>query len=99
MRNTTRCCAISARAVSGSLMSSAGATTMPQPMLSGSQMSMMLPSERQGSTRIQTQDCWTAFVPHAVLRQDATLKAGSPKMKGIVWKNMEPAGMGAVQVR
>ena len=38
-------------------------------------------------------------MPHAVLRQDAKLKAGSPKMKGIVWKNMEPAGMGAVQVR
>ena len=49
MRNPTRCCAISARAVSGSLMSSAGATTVPQPRLSGSQMSMMLPSERQGS--------------------------------------------------
>ena len=49
MRKATRCWAISARAVSGSLMSSAGATTMPQPMLSGSQMSMTLPSVGQGS--------------------------------------------------
>ena len=38
-------------------------------------------------------------MPHDVLQQDTKLKASSPKMKGIVWKNMEPAGMGAVQVR
>ena len=53
----------------------------------------------EAGQHIQIQDCWTAFTPHAVLRQDAKLKASSPKMKGIVWKNMEPAGMGAVQVR
>ena len=65
MRNTTWCCSISCRAMLGFLMSSAGATTMPQPMLSGSQMSMTLPS----------------------------------KMKGMVWKNMEPGASGVVAVR
>ena len=103
MRNTTWCCAISARAVSGSLMSSAGATTTPQPMLSGSQMSMTLPSVRQSNAEaissanhMHTREALPSTVC-AVASQGA--QSNAPKMKGIVWKNMEPTGMGEVRVR
>jgi hypothetical protein len=48
MRNTTLCSLIRLRATSGSLMSSAGATTMPQPIENGSHTSITLPSKMNG---------------------------------------------------